>query len=74
MVLVYFDKESAFDSALKVHIIREVFSATNNVPSHSILYMAHMLTSRRTYSKSQDIFMEPIRDARGVEQVWDCLQ
>ena len=40
----------------------------NNIPSQSIIYMDHMLTSRRTYLKHQDTVMGPIGDSQGVEQ------
>ena len=68
IVQVCLGKVSAFDSALKEHIIREVFTAANNTPSQSILYLAYCLASRKTYLKSQQTVMGPICDARGVKQ------
>jgi len=66
-VHVYLDKEAAFDSALKEHVIREVFSASGCVPSQSIIYLANRLASRRTFLTHDNTVMEPILDGRGVE-------
>ena len=49
IVHVYLDKESAFDSTLKEHIVSAAFSASNHTPSQSILYLAHQLSSRKTF-------------------------
>lgn len=68
VVHVYLDKLSAFDTALKEHIIREIFTAAHHIPSQSILYMANRLSSRKTYLKVQSQVLGPINDIRGVEQ------
>ena len=68
VVHVYLDKEAAFDSALKEHIVREAFSTSNHIPSQSILYLAHRLASRKTYLKHQTTVMSPINDRKGIKQ------
>ena len=68
IIHIYLDKESAFNSALKEHIISAAFSASNQTPSQSILYLAHHLSSRMTYLKHNTTVMGPIHDGRGVEQ------
>ena len=60
IVHVYLDKEAAFDSTLKEHIVSAAFSTSNHTPSQSILYLAHRLFCRKTFP--------PIHDWRGVEQ------
>ena len=68
IVHVYLDKESAFDSALKEHIVSAAFSASNHTPSQSILYLAHWLSCRKTFLKHNAMVIGPILDGREVEQ------
>ena len=65
---VYLDKEAAFDSAHKEHIIRRVFQAAGECPSQLVLYLANRLSSRSTYLSVQGVVLGPIFDDRGVEQ------
>ena len=62
------DKQSAFDSVLKEHIITEAYTAAGHQADRSLLYMAHRLASRRTYLQFSSTIMGPIHDERGVEQ------
>ena len=62
------DKQSAFDSVLKEHIISEAYCAAGHHADQSLLYMANRLASRRTYLQFSSTLMGPIHDQRGVEQ------
>ena len=62
------DKQSAFDSVLKEHVISEAFSAAGNQADQSLLYMANRLSTRRTFLQFSSTLMGPILDRRGVEQ------
>ena len=41
------DKQSAFDSVLKEHILSEAYTAANHHSDQSLLYMANRLATRR---------------------------
>ena len=43
------DKQSAFDSVLKEHILSEAYSAAGHKADQSLLYMANRLATRRTF-------------------------
>ena len=62
------DKQSAFDSVLKEDIISEAYTAAGYQADQSLLYMAHGLSSRRTFLQYSPTIMGPIYDQRGVEQ------
>ena len=62
------DKQSAFDSVLKEHILSEAYSAADNHADQSLVYMANRLTNRRTFLQFSTTLMGPIHDRRGVEQ------
>ena len=62
------DKQSAFDSVLKEHIISEAYSAAGHHADQSLLYMANRLATRRTFLEFSSTLMGPIHDQRGVEQ------
>lgn len=62
------DKQSAFDSVFKEHIISEAYAAGGHRADQSLLYMANRLASRRTFLQYSSTIMGPIQDRRGVEQ------
>ena len=62
------DKQSAFDSVLKEHVISEAYSAAGYQADQSLLYMANRLATRRTFLQFSSTLMGPILDRRGVEQ------
>ena len=62
------DKQSAFDSVLKEHVISEAYSASGYQADQSLLYMANRLATRRTFLQFSSTLMGPIHDRRGVEQ------
>ena len=62
------DKQSAFDSVLKEHILSEAYSAAGYQADQSLLYMANRLNTRRTFLQFSSTLMGPIHDKRGVEQ------
>ena len=62
------DKQSAFDSVLKEHILSEAYTAAGCNADQSLLYMANRLASRRTFLQFSSTLMGPILDQRGVEQ------
>jgi hypothetical protein len=62
------DKQSAFDSVLKEHILSEAYTAAGYQADQSLLYMAHRLANRRTFLQFSSTLMGPILDKRGVEQ------
>ena len=57
-----------FDSVLKEHIIAEAYTAAGHNADQTLLYMAHRLSSRRTFLQFSTTIMGPIHDQRGVEQ------
>ena len=62
------DKQSAFDSVLKEHILSEAYTAADYNADQSLLYMANRLATRRTFLQFSSTLMGPIHDQRGVEQ------
>ena len=62
------DKQSAFDSVLKEHILAEAYIAAGYHADQSLLYMANRLATRRTFLQFSSTLMGPIHDKRGVEQ------
>ena len=62
------DKQSAFDSVLKEHILAEAYNAAGHHADQSLLYMANRLATRRTFLQFSSTLMGPIYDQRGVEQ------
>ena len=68
LYVLFLDKQSAFDSVLKEHILSEAFSAAGHHADQSLLYMANRLSTRRTYLQFSSTLMGPIHDQRGVEQ------
>ena len=68
IIYTLLDKEAAFDSAMKEHILHQAFVAAQFRPSQSLLYMAHRLTNRLTYVQHGATLMGPIPDKIGVEQ------
>ena len=62
------DKQSAFDSVLKEHILAEAYTAAGYHADQSLLYMANRLATRRTFLQFSSNLMGPIHDQRGVEQ------
>ena len=68
VILTFLDKQAAFDSAHKEHILKEAFIASKNNPSQSLWYMAQRLQSWCTYLDEQGSLIGPIHDARGVKQ------
>ena len=68
LYVLLLDKQAAFDSVLKEHVISAAFSAASGQGDQSLLYMATRLTSRVTYVEHGKITMFPICDTVGVEQ------
>ena len=62
------DKQAAFDSVLKEHVIAGAYAAAGHKADASLLYLANRLSSRRTYLQFSSTLMGPIHDGRGVEQ------
>ena len=62
------DKQSAFNSVLKEHILNEAYVAAGHHADQSLLYMANRLATRRTFLQFSSTLMGPILDQRGVEQ------
>ena len=62
------DKQSAFDSVLKEHILSEAYTAAGYQADQSLLYLANRLATRRTFLQFSTTLMGPIQDERGVEQ------
>ena len=62
------DKQSAFDSVLKEHILSEAYTAAGCQADQSLLYMSNRLATRRTFLQFSSTLMGPILDKRGVEQ------
>ena len=67
LYVLLLDKQAAFDSVLKEHVIFSAFSAAGS-GDQSLLYMANRLTSRLTYVEHNKVMMGPIHDTVGVEQ------
>ena len=67
MFQVYLDKEAAFDSALKEHVVRQLLLASGGAPSQAIAYFAARLASRSTLVSVMGRVLGPICDRRGVE-------
>ena len=68
IVFTLLDKEAAFDSVRKEHIVWEAFIVTKHKPSKSLLYMTHRLSSQKTFLQYQSFLLSPIEDERGVVQ------
>ena len=66
--VIYLDKQAAFDSVLKEHVIAGAYAAAGHRADASLLYMANRLTHRRTFLQFSTTLMGPIFDQRGVEQ------
>ena len=62
------DKQAAFDSVLKEHVINGAYAAADHKADASLLYLANRLSSRRTFLQFSTTLMGPIQDQRGVEQ------
>ena len=62
------DKQAAFDSVLKEHVITAAYSAAGHRADQSLLYMANRLSSRRTFLQFSSTLMGPINNRVGVEQ------
>ena len=62
------DKQAAFDSVLKEHVIAGAYAANGHKADASLLYLANRLSSRRTFLQFSTTLMGPIHDERGVEQ------
>ena len=68
LYVLLLDKQAAFDSVLKEHVISAAFSAATSHGDQSLLYMATRLTSRLAYMEQGKIILGPIHDTVGVEQ------
>jgi hypothetical protein len=68
LYILLLDKQAAFDSVLKEHVITSAFSAASSHGDQSLLYMATRLSSRLTYVEQGKVIMGPIHDTAGVEQ------
>ena len=68
LYVLLLDKQAAFDSVLKEHVLSAAFSAAGNHGDQSLLYMATRLASRLTYVEQGKVIMGPIHDTAGVEQ------
>ena len=66
--MLLLDKQAAFDTVLKEHVILGAYSAAGHRADQSLLYMANRLASRRTFLQFSTTMMWPIHDERGVEQ------
>ena len=66
--ILFLDKQAAFDSVLKEHVIAGAYSASGHRADASLLYLANRLSSRLTYLQFSSSLMGPIHDERGVEQ------
>ena len=68
LYILLLDKQAAFDSVLKEHVLTAAFSAAGSNGDQSLLYMATRLASRLTYVEQGKVIMGPIHDTAGVEQ------
>ena len=66
LYVLLLDKQAAFDSVLKEHVLSSAFSAVRS-GDQSLLYMATRLSSRLTYVEHDKVLMGPIHDTVGVE-------
>ena len=62
------DKQAAFDSVLKEHVLTAAHAAAIHIADQSLLYMTNKLSPRRTFLQLSSTLMGPIYDRVGVEQ------